>query len=147
MVTMKLSDYHDAWEKDAVLDPSELDAAARNVPLLHAKWWRYYVAERLRFKKLDLEYKSLYLLRYEYWNGRLDDETRKAQGWDVQPLKVLTPQLSTYLDADPVLQEVQKKRIVVEETLRFLEDVIKQINGRGYHIKNTIDFLKFKMGV
>jgi hypothetical protein len=147
MAVMNLSDYLAAWETDAAIDPSELDAAARNVPLLHAKWWRHYTTERLRYKKLDLEFKSLYLLRYEYWNGRLDEDTRKAQGWDIQPLKVLTPQLPTYLDADPVLQELQKRKAVCEETLRFLEDVIKQINGRGYHIKNAIDFLKFKMGV
>jgi hypothetical protein len=144
---MTLEDYHREWDSDAALDPAELDRDARNVPLLHAKWWRYYIAERLRFKKLDLDYKQLYLLRYEYWNGRLSEEDRTAHGWDVQPLKVLTPQLPIYLDGDPVLQECLKKRVLIEETLRFLEDVIKQINGRGYHIKNAIDFLRFKMGV
>jgi Recombination, repair and ssDNA binding protein UvsY len=144
---MTLSDYHTEWEKDAVIDPSDLDAAARNVPLLHARWWRYYTTERLRFKKIDMEFKSMYLLRYEYWNGRLDDTVREAQGWEVQPIKVLTPQLSVYLDADPVLQDLQKKKAVLEETLRFLEDVIKQINGRGFHISNAIKFLAFKMGV
>jgi hypothetical protein len=144
---MTLSEYHTEWETDAVIDPSDLDAAARNVPLLHARWWRYYTTERLRFKKIDMEFKSMYLLRYEYWNGRLDDTIREAQGWDVQPIKVLTPQLSVYLDADPVLQDLQKKKAVLEETLRFLEDVIKQINGRGFHISNAIKFLAFKMGV
>jgi hypothetical protein len=146
-MNMTFDDYHAEWTKDAELDPSALDEAARNVPILHAKWWRFYVAERLRFKKLDLEYKSLYQLRYEYWNGRLDDEVRKEKGWPIQHLKVLSPQLPIYLEADAVLQELVKKRAVCEETLRFLEDVIKQINHRGFHIKNSIEFLKFKMGV
>jgi hypothetical protein len=144
---MTLNDYFAGWETDAAIDLSELDAAARNVPLLHAKWWKHYVTERLRYKKLDMEYKSMYLLRYEYWNGRLDDTVRKAHEWDVQPIKVLTPQLPVYLDADPVLQELQKKRAVSEETVRFLEDVIKQINNRGFHISNAIKYLAFKMGV
>lgn len=147
MNSMTLDGYLTEWQTDAELDPSELDSAARNVPVLHAKWWRYYVGERLRFKKLDYEYKSLYQLRYEYWNGRLDDEVRKANGWPVQPLKVLSPQLPVYLDADVVLQDLAKKRTLVEETLRFIEDVIKQINHRGYHIKNAVEFLRFKMGV
>ena len=144
---MTLQEYHDAWETDAAIDASELDAAARNVPLLHARWWKHYTHERLRYKKLDLEYKSLYLLRYEYWNGRLDDTVRQAHGWPTQPIKVLTPQLSVYLEADAVLQDLSKKRTLCEETLKFLEDVIKQINGRGFHISNAIKFLAFKMGV
>jgi hypothetical protein len=65
----------------------------------------------------------------------------------VQPLKVLSPQLPVYLDADVVLQDLAKKRTLVEETLRFIEDVIKQVNHRGYHIKNAVEFLRFKMGV
>jgi hypothetical protein len=144
---MTFDEYAAEWEKDAPLDASELDTAAREVPILHAKWWKFYVAERLRYKKLDYEYKSLYHLRYEYWNGRLDDEVRKAQNWPVQPIKVLSPQLPIYLDADPVLQDLAKRKTVIEETLRFIEDVIKQINHRGFHIKNAVDFLKFKMGV
>jgi hypothetical protein len=144
---MTFDDYANEWQKDAPLDASELDAAAREVPILHAKWWRYYVAERLRFKKLDYEYKSLYHLRYEYWNGRLDDEVRKTQGWPVQPIKVLSPQLPIYLDADPVLQDLAKRKTVIEETLKFIEDVIKQINHRGFLINSAISYLKFKMGV
>lgn len=143
---MTFENYADEWEKDAPIDPSELGEAAQNVPVLHAKYWKYYVAERLRFKKLDYEYKSLYQLRYEYWWGRLDDAVRKEHNWPIQPLKILTPQLSVYLDADPVLQELLKRRTIVEETLKFLEDIIKQINGRGYHVKNCLDFLRFKMG-
>ena len=144
---MLLEEYQNEWQKDAAIAPDELDKSAREVPLLHAKWWRFYTHERLRFKKLDLEYKSMYLLRYEYWNGRLDDAVRKERGWDIQNLKVLTPQLPVYLDADEVLQDILKRKVVVEETLRFLEDVIKQINGRGYHISSAIKFLAFKMGV
>lgn len=144
---MTLDDFFTEWQKDAELDLSALDEAARNVPLLHAKWWRYYTAERLRFKKLDYEYKALYQLRFEYWNGRLDDEVRKEKGWPVQPLKVLSPQLPIYLEADPVLQDLAKRRTVVEETLRFIEDIIKQINHRGYLINSMISYLKFKMGV
>ena len=52
-----------------------------------------------------------------------------------------------YLDADVEIQTLMKSKIMLEETLKFLEDVIKQINGRGFHISNAINFLKFKMGI
>ena len=144
---MTLIDYQTEWEKDAPFDVSILDEEARNIYILHSRWWKYYSMERLRFKKLDCEYKILYLLRMEYWNGRLDDGVRKEKGWPVQPLKVLTPQLPTYLDADPVLQEVALKRAYLEEVLRFLEDVIKVINNRNYALSTALGYMKFKMGV
>ena len=144
---MTLSEYHDAWEKDASIDKSALDETARNVPYLHAKWWRYYTDERIRYRALDLKYKALYKLRWEYWSGKLDDAEREKQGWPVQPLKILSAQIPVYIDADLVLQNLAQKRILMEETLRFLEDVIKSINGRGFVIKNIIDFLKFSQGV
>jgi hypothetical protein len=135
------------WETDSKLDLSALDEAARNVPYLHAKWWRTYTTERLRYKKLDMEFKELKRLRWEYWSGKLDDADREKHGWPVQPLKILSQNVGTYLDGDPVLQQVEKSRVLTEETLRFLEDVIKHINGRNFVIKSAIDFLKFKMGV
>lgn len=144
---MTLDQYHTEWDKDAPINNSELDAEARRVPLLHAKWWRFYTTERLRYKKACFDYDQLYQLRWEYWAGKLDDETRIKKGWPAQPLKILSGNLDVYLNADSVLQDAAKIRIMLEETLRFLEDVIKSINGRGFAIKNAIDFLRFKMGV
>ena len=106
---MTLEQYQSEWVKDAELPPDELDAAARNVPLLHAKWWKFFSTERLRYKKADLEYKTLYKLRWEYWLGKLDDDERVKHGWPVQPLKILSPNITTYLDADPVLQPLIAK--------------------------------------
>src|SRR4051812_10499135 len=125
---MTFDDYQTEWEQDAPIRSDELDAEARRVPLLHAKWWRFYASERLRYKKLDLDYKTLYRLRWEYWLGKLDDAERLAHGWDVQPLKVLSTNVSVYLDADSVFQGAVKKKILGEGKTRFLEDVIKSIN-------------------
>ena len=144
---MTLDDYFAAWEADAEMDLSDLDNESRRVPLLHAKWWKLYTAERLRYKKLDFEYKQLYKLRWEYWLGKLDEAERIKRGWPVQPMKVLQgAPLNVYLEGDPVLAEKGKSRVLSEETLRFLEDVIKSINNRGYLIRSALDYLKFKMG-
>jgi len=146
-MSMTISDYQKIWEDDVQVAPDQLDTEARNVPLLHAKWWRYYTTERLRFKMVDMEYKTLYRQRWEYWLGKMDDTERVQLGWPPQPLKILQPQVDKYLDADPVLQEASKKKIVLEETLRFMEDVIKNINNRGYLLRTMMDFLRWKSGV
>jgi hypothetical protein len=144
---MSLEHYQSEWVTDSALALDALDEAARNVPYLHAKWWKHYSTERLRFKKLDSDYRALYRQRWEYWMGKLDDTERTLLGWPVQPLKILSGNVNTYLDADPVLAAAKLRLALAEETCRFLEDVIKHINNRGFTIKNAIDFLKFKMGV
>lgn len=139
--------YQDEWTQDAAIDPSAIDEAARNIPMLHAKWYAYYSRERLKFKKLDLAYKKLYRYRYEYWHGKLDDAVRLAHGWDVQPLKILSPQIPVYMDADDVLSGKQLQLAYQTEVCQFLEATIKALNNRGYLLKTMVDFLKWKSGV
>ena len=145
--TMTLDEYFDEWKKDAPIPADDLDNSARNVPVLHAKWWRFYAGDRLRFRKLDFEYKVLYNHKYQWYAGKMIDEDRVKLGWPVKPLKILSAAMPRHLESDVDLQNVNKQKAVLEETLKFLEDVIKQINGRGFHISNAVKFLAFKMGV
>lgn len=144
---MTIDQYLDEWKKDAPIPPADLDEAARNVPMLHAKWWKFYAEERLRFRKLDLDYKLLYNNKYQWYNGKMIDEDRIKLGWPINPVKLLPTAIPRHLDADRDVQTLVKSKGLLEETLKFLEDVIKQINGRGFHIANAVNFLKFKMGV
>lgn len=144
---MTLDQYLTAWQTDADLDLSALDEAARNVPLLHGKWWKYYTTERLRYKKYDLEHKALHRQKWEYYLGKMDDVERVKLGWPPLPLKILSANVNVYLDGDVDLQALHAKKAYQEEVLRFIEDVLKQINQRNYHIKNCIDFLRFKNGL
>lgn len=143
---MTLDDYLTEWQRDAAFDLSALDAAARQTPLLHAKWWRFYTEERLRLRKLDSDYKLLYRRKWEYFLGKMDDTERESLGWEPQPLKILSQNVNVYLDADPALQHLLMKRVYLEEILRMIEDVIKQINTRNYHLKTALDFLRFSQG-
>lgn len=143
---MTLDAYLTEWEHDAAFELTALDTAARQTPLLHAKWWRYYSQERLRLKKVDSDYKLLYRQKWEYFLGKMDDTEREQLGWPPQPLKILSQNVSIYLDGDSDLQTLIKKRVYVEEVLRFLEDVIKQIHNRNYQIKTALDYLRFAQG-
>lgn len=144
---MTLPQYHKRWKEDCIIDNSQLDAAAQDVPVLHARWWEYYTTERLRFKLLDQALKILKRQKWEWYTNKLDDKERIRLGWQPNALRVLDKNVSVYMDADPDIQEQIMKCAVQEELLRFLEDVIKNINNRGYLLRTTTDFLKFKMGV
>tara|TARA_R110000868_G_scaffold79604_25_gene226465 strand:+ start:797 stop:1231 length:435 start_codon:yes stop_codon:yes gene_type:complete len=144
---MTLDQYLDEWTADADLDLSALEHAARNVPLLHAKWWKFYTTERLRYRKLDADYKVLYRQKWEYFLGKMDDVERLALGWAPQPLKILSQNVGIYIEGDPDIQKILLKKVYLEEILKFIEDVLKQVNNRNFTIKSAIDFLRFKNGL
>jgi hypothetical protein len=146
-IHMTLDDYFDEWQKDAPIPPDDLDKSSRDVPLLHAKWWRFYASERLHFRKVEMEGKTLYNHLYQWYAGKMIDEDRLKLGWPTNPLKVLPAGISRHIDADTRMQDLVRRKVLLEETLRFLEDVVAQINKRGFHISNAVNFLKFKMGV
>jgi hypothetical protein len=144
---MTLDQYHLEWAADAVISADALDADARRVPMLHAKWWRFYTEERLSYRKLDFELQTLRHHKHEWFSGKMVDEERLALKWPPQPKLIRKrEEIDRHVTADPDVMTLAMARAVLEETLHFLEDVIKSINKRGYDIKNAIDFLRFKMG-
>ena len=144
---MTLDQYLAEWQTDAALDLAARDEAARQVPLLHAKWWRYYTYERLRYKKIDSDYKVLYRQKWEYFLGKMDDAERLELEWPPQPLKILSGNVHIYMEGDAAIRDLLKRKAYIEEILKFIEDVIKSVNTRNFVIKSAIDFLRFKNGL
>lgn len=143
---MKLDDIMNVWEKDAKMDQTELGEESVKIPLLHHKYYKMFVEEGLLYKKLEMDYKSLYKLKYEYYMGILDQETMQERGWEPNSLKILKADLAVYTDADSDLQTLQARLDVQKQKMSFLESVIKTINNRGFLIKNAIDWERFKVG-
>ena len=143
---MKLDDIMSMWEVDAKMDQTELGEESLKIPLLHHKYYKMLVDEGLLYKKLDLDYKSLYKLKYEYYMGILDQETIEQRGWEPNCLKILKADLPVYIDADPELQMIQARIDVQKQKISFIESVIKTISNRGFLIKNAIDWERFKVG-
>lgn len=143
---MKLDDIMNMWEVDAKMDQTELGEESLKIPLLHHKYYKMLVDEGLLYKKLDLDYKSLYKLKYEYYMGILDQETIQQRGWEPNCLKILKADLPVYIDADPELQMIQARIDVQKQKISFIESVIKTISNRGFLIKNAIDWERFKVG-
>jgi hypothetical protein len=141
-----LETYISEWEQDAEIEKDKLDHESLRQPLLHARWWKKYSTERLRWRKQDEDFKLLYRQKWEYFLNKMDDAERQKLGWPPNQLKVLSTNVDTYIEADEDIRKAALTRAYTEEVLRFLEDVIKQINNRGYHIKNAIDFMRFSQG-
>lgn len=143
---MKLEELHSVWAQDSEIDFSQPHEALRQIPQLHHKWWKIYTGQRANYLAAEKRYKDLRHERMEYFTGRLDDAIRQARGWPPQPLRLVRQEVDSYLDADGLLQPLKESLEISNLKLKFLEDVIKHINGRGYLVKTYVDYLRFSQG-
>lgn len=143
---MKLDDIIELWETDSKLDRTELGEESLKIPQLHSKYFKIFAEERLRLRQLQAEYKRLYRVKHEYYNGILSSDELQERGWEPFALKVLKADLSVYMDGDEDLQLITSKINIQEEKISFLESAIKSLSTRGYQIKSAIDWEKFKVG-
>ena len=73
------------WKKDSIIDELQLDQSARDSAKLHSKYLELYSINRLRFKKLDLQFKVLLRDKFMHYNGKLSKVEIDAKGWEYDP--------------------------------------------------------------
>ncbi len=135
------------WQKDCKIDETELSLESLNVPALHAKYLKIYSTQRLKLRSLNLKKKELKVKLGDYYKGDLNNpEDLKEIGREPWPKKVLKQDLYDYVEGDVDMIALNTKIVYQEEFVDVLTEIVKNINGRGYVIKNSIDFLKFSMG-
>jgi hypothetical protein len=144
--SMKFEDIFASWEKDSVIDKTELADESLKIPKLHHKYYSMFVAERVALRKLESELKKLKLDKYEFYTQGPTDET-KERGWRM-PARgmILKADIPMYMEADQDIVDLSLKIGMQQEKVEFLESIIKTFQTRGYIIKNAIDFTKFTMG-
>ena len=142
---MKLEEIETVWEQDAKIDRTDLDNESLKIPMLHSKYYKIYLREKVQLKAEDQDYKIFFKLKHEYYTGKLSKEDLDEYGW--QPFQfVLKNDLQVYIDADKDVAERLLKLQVQREKVDLLESIIKTLNGRGFLIKNAIDFIRFTSG-
>ena len=93
--------------------------------------------ERLKLKKLRNELYKVSLGRTNYYNGS-----------DPDPFEYVLKdrEVKEYVRVDPVVVEAEAKVTLQEELVKYLEEICKMFEKRGFAIKNAIDWLKFTQG-
>lgn len=142
---MKLEEIEALWEQDSKIDRTDLDNESLKIPMLHSKYYKIYLREKVQLKAEDQEYKIFYKLKHEYYTGKMSKQELDEHGWE--PFQfVLKNDLHVYIDADKDIAERLLKLQVQREKVDLLENIIKTLNGRGFLIKNAIDFIRFTSG-
>mgnify|MGYP000954988391 FL=1 len=133
------------WESDSKIDPDNLHTESLNIPILHAKYYEMYNTVMLLRKKAEQQRKNIRHERYEYFSGKSDPEVYIENPF---PKKIRDKDtMQKYLDADEKLSKCSLKIDYYETTLRYLEEILKQVGNRTYQIKNAIEFMRFSSGL
>ena len=141
---MNLEQIQDMWEKDSHIDPDNLHNESLKIPQLHSKYYTIYNTITLLREKARDSYNRVRLERYNYYTGKAPAEVYAE---DPFPYKVREKDaIQRYLDADDKLTTIDLKIRYYDVMLKFLEEIIKNISGRTYQIKNAIDWHQFQAG-
>lgn len=135
------------WSKDAPIDETEPGREMAKISSLHSKYLRILTHHNLICKKLQGDYNKLRKIKWEYYNGDLNNPEDLAQ-YNLEPMtkKVLRADIPTYLDSDTELNNILLKKVVHEEIVNFCSSVMKELNNRTWQLKSLIDWEKFTSG-
>lgn len=143
---MRLEEIQEHWDKDSCIDRTELGEESLRIPQLHSKYFKMFSSERMLLRKLESDLKEMYKEKHEYYNGTLDEDTLKANGWDPNPLKILRTDIPMFIDGDSDYKQLQLRIEMQKEKVEFVESIIKSLTNRGYQIAQAIAWEKFKVG-
>ena len=141
---MNLEKIQEMWERDANIDPDNLHNESLKIPQLHSKYYTVYNTISLLREKAREPYNRIRLERHNYYTGKAPAEVYAE---DPFPYKVREKDaVQRHMEADEKLNVIDMKIKYYDVTLKFLEEIIRNISGRTYQIKNAIEWQKFQSG-
>ena len=141
---MSLEQIQEMWEKDSKIDPDNLHDESLKIPQLHSKYYTLYNTITLLRERAREQYSKVRLERYNYYNGKATAEVYAEEPF---PYKVREKDaIQRHLEADDKMNKVDMKIKYYDIMLKFLEEIIRNISGRTYQIKNAIEWNKFQAG-
>ena len=138
---MKVDQITTMWLDDARIDDVDLDTESLKIPSLHAKYLKILYEEKLKLKSYIIKRKTFSRVLSEYYRGDLNNKEDLAEiGREPWSRTVLKQDIASYVDSDHDMIKLLTKISYQEEVVSLLEDILKNINNRGFQIKNTIDW-------
>ena len=133
-------------EKDMEIDDLNLDLESLKTPQLHGKYLNLLHDESLVLHKYLIEQKEMRRLKWEYYLGKLDQETLDEKGWQPFGLKILRTDIDVYLESDKDLLRLEARIHYQREKVKYLESILQGLGRRGWDIKSAIEWKKFMSG-
>ncbi len=133
-------------DQDMKIDDLNLDLESLKSPQLHSKYLNLLHDESLSLHKATIEQKELRRLKWEYYLGKIDQETLDEKGWQPFGLKILRTDIDVYLESDKDLLRMEARIHYLKEKVKYIESILQSIGRRGWDIKSAIEWKKFMSG-
>ena len=141
---MNLENLQEMWKKDSKIDNDLYCEESTKIPQLHMRYMEFYNTYSLMKRERELELNQLVRDKWLYYKGKAPSTVYKEMPFD---LKLTTKEeITMFIDADEDIKKLHFKIAYIEQTLAFLDSVLRQINNRTFQIKNAIEWEKFKNG-
>jgi hypothetical protein len=141
---MNLEKLQEMWKNDSVLHDTLHDEDSLKIPQLHMKYMEFHNTYSLMKREKELEMKRLIKEKWLYYKGKAPAAVYKEMPFDYK--LTAKDEISMFIEADEEVQKVQYKIDYIEQVLFFLDGVLRMVNNRTYHIKNSIEWKKFNAG-
>ena len=142
---MNLETLQNMWKTDSKLDDDLHDNDSLAIPQLHMKYMEFYNTYSLMKKERELEMKKMLKDKWIYYKGKAPSSVYKEMPFD---LKLTTKEeISMFIESDEEVKQLKYKIENIDQVLFFLDGVLRMINSRTYHIKNSIEWKRFQSGM
>ena len=138
-----LENIQDEWEKNSKIDYSNLGTESIRIPVIHDKYLKIFIDERIRLKGMEFELSKLVRSKTNYYKGEMAEDELEKRGWEQFQGRLLKNEISNYIETDDDYIKIKQNIVVQQEKINYLDSIIKQLNNRGFQIKNAIDWLKY----
>ena len=142
---MNLEQLQDKWIEDSVIDPDKYGEESVRIPQLHMRYMEFYNTFSLMKKDRESEMKALVRDKWIYYKGKAPSTVYKEVPFDLK--LTTTDEIKMFIGADDEIRKLQYKIDYIEQTIFFLDGVLRQINSRNYQIKNAIEWERFESGM
>lgn len=137
----------DEWSNDSKMDDTELVKELARVPTLHAKYLRILSHHNLLAKKYTSDYNKMKKLKFEYYNGDLNNpEDLKEHGFDPMLKKILRQDINMYLESDTDLNNLLIKKMIHQEIVDFCTSVLRELSNRTFQLNSAVKWQIFAGG-
>lgn len=135
------------WEKDANINQLEPGKEIINIPKIQGKYLKALVNANLKLKKAKDTLAEIKKKKWGYYQGHYNTDKDALSDMGLPPFKLILKQdIGIYLDTDPELVKQTDKIAYLEQMIKALELILKEINNRVWELKSYMDFEKFIQG-
>ena len=143
---MTLEEIKKEWQKDCVIDQTELAQESLKSNELHSKYYNIYCDEKLKSYAMENKHNRLRKEKFEFYTQGPSKE-QKDLGWKMPPKgMIIKSEVNIYLESDSDIGMSALRLAAQKEKVDFLKDILDEIKNRRWSIRNAIEFLKFISG-